>query len=120
MGIEPWETTHDIPVESDQSNLYKIIVANNTVHHVFNEFSHGYHQNIYYPHLDEGKGISPEWQDNDTWLAGCDRTILIANNVTYLNALSGVNSHATDRVDIIHNTSVLNSLYGTIWNSILV
>ena len=26
-----------------------------------------------------------------------------------------MNSHATDRVDIIHNTSVLNSLYGTIW-----
>ena len=117
MGIEPWETTHDIPVESDQSNLYKIIVANNTVHHVFNEvFSWVPSKTFITPHLDEGKGISPEWQDNDTWLAE-DATgrILIANNVTYLNALSGVNSHATDRVDIIHNTSVLNSLYGTIW-----
>ena len=117
MGIEPWETTHDIPVEDDQSNLYKIVVANNTVHHVFNEvFSWVPSKTFITPHLDEGKGISPEWQDNDTWLAD-DATgrILIANNVTYLNALSGVNSHATDRVDIIHNTSVLNSLYGTIW-----
>ena len=117
MGIEPWETTHDIPVESDQSNLYKIVVANNTVHHVFNEvFSWVPSKTFITPHLDEGKGISPEWQDNDTWLTE-DATgrILIANNVTYLNALSGINSHATDRVDIIHNTSILNSLYGTIW-----
>ena len=117
MGIEPWETTHDIPIESDQGNLYKVVVANNTVHHVFNEvFSWVPSKTFITPHLDEGKGISPEWQDNDTWLAE-DATgrILIANNVTYLNALSGVNSHATDRVDIIHNTSVLNSLYGTIW-----
>ena len=117
MGIEPWETTHDIPIESDQSNLYKIVVANNTVHHVFNEvFSWVPSKTFITPHLDEGKGISPEWQDNDTWLAE-DATgrILIANNMTYLNALSGINSHATDRVDIIHNTSILNSLYGTIW-----
>ena len=117
MGIEPWETTHEIPINSDQSNLYKIVVANNTVHHVFNEvFSWVPSKTFITPHLDEGKGISHEWQDNDTWLTE-DATgrILIANNVTYLNALSGINSHATDRVDIIHNTSVLNSLYGTIW-----
>ena len=58
MGIEPWETTHEIPINSDQSNLYKIVVANNTVHHVFNEvFSWVPSKTFITPHLDEGKQL---------------------------------------------------------------
>ncbi|MFC1467123.1 DNRLRE domain-containing protein [Verrucomicrobiota bacterium] len=117
MGIVARETTHNIPVLEDSSNLYKIVIANNRVHHIYNEvYSWVPTKTFIWPHLDEGKGISLEWQTDTNWVAeAATGRILMANNVTYLNALSGVNCHATDRVDMLHNISFLNSLYGTVF-----
>jgi hypothetical protein len=117
MGIVARETRHNIAVAGDNSNLYKIVIANNRVHHMYNEiYSWVPSKTFMNPHLDEGKGISLEWQNDATWIApGATGRILMANNITYLNALSGVNNHASDRVDVVHNTSFLNSLYRTIF-----
>jgi len=117
MGIVARETTNNIDVKTNKSNLYKIVIANNIVHHNYNEmFSWIPTKTFMNPHLDEGKGISLEWQNHPSWVEdGKKGRILISNNITYLNGLSGVNCHGSGRVDVISNTSHLNSLYSTIF-----
>ena len=110
------DATHLIDVADDLSNIYKIIIARNEVHHNFNEvYSWVGNKTFITPHLDEGNGVSPQWLTDDTWIAD-DATglVLLAENVTYLNGLSGVNNHAGDRVVIANNTGWLNSYYGVI------
>lgn len=117
MAIVARETKDEIAVLPDQSNLYKVVIANNYVHHTYNEiYSWVPSKDYITPHLDEGKGISLEWQDDASWIAnGATGRILMANNITSFNALSGVNNHGSDRVDVIYNTSFFNSLYSSVF-----
>ena len=110
------DATHLIDVDDDLSNIYKIVIARNEVHHNFNEvYSWVGNKTFITPHLDEGNGVSPQWLTDESWIAD-DATglVLLAENTTYLNGLSGVNNHAGDRVVIVNNTAWLNSYYGVV------
>ncbi len=92
----------------DNTNNYKINIIGNKVHHNFNEiYSWAPSKTFINPHIDEGKGISLQRNDQDNgWTKG---RILIANNLAYWNGFSGIHSNSGERIDIINNTCYFNS-----------
>ena len=78
----------------------------NVVHHNYNEiYSWVGTKDLITPHIDEGKGIS--LQRNEEFTNG--GRILVANNVAYWNGYSGVHSNDGYNIDFIHNTAYMNS-----------
>ena len=94
----------------------RIYIANNRVHHNYNEiFSWSPQKTVITPLIDEGKGIS--LQRNETtyntdgsikinWENG---RILVENNLCYFNGFSGIHSNDGNRIDFINNTCYFNS-----------
>jgi hypothetical protein len=107
--------THALVVDSsvsiDNEEEFKFFIVGNEVHHNYNEiYSWSKNKSFITPVIDEGKGISLQRnRPVDGWTHG---RILVANNITYLNGLSGVHSNNGARIDFIHNTAYYNSLTG--------
>ncbi|MBX9255130.1 right-handed parallel beta-helix repeat-containing protein [Desmonostoc muscorum CCALA 125] len=82
---------------SDNNQGYKIIVTNNK--------SYGNHQYIPYIYtglIQDGNGIIIDVSK------GYKGRVLVANNITYKNGGSGIHSHSSERIDIVHNTAYRN------------
>ena len=96
----------------DNTTGYKIKIISNKVHHNYNEiYSWSPSKTFINPHIDEGKGISLQRNDEDSnWTKG---RILIANNLCYWNGFSGIHSNSGRRIDIINNTCYYNSYTNT-------
>lgn len=107
--------THGFVLENcqsiDQSAETKIVVANNYVHHNYNEmYSWAPTKTIVTPKIDEGKGIS--LQRNDPSYGWTTGRILIVNNLTHHNGFSGLHANTTRGVDFVNNTSYHDSYTG--------
>ena len=114
MGIVVRESIDLIDDGLNDGGEYKIIIANNLVSDVQNEFfSWVTTKDFVHPALDEGKGISPEHQELHA--SDYDGRMLLLGNLTWLNGVSGVNVHNAENADLINNTSFLSSAYRTIW-----
>ena len=106
--------------EDTETVEYAMIFAGNELYLNRNEFySWDPGKKYVEPALDEGNGFSTAWQDGDPWMSNWNSTtsdarLLIANNVSYLNGKTGLGSAAA-RTDWVNNTTVLNSLYKTIY-----
>ena len=101
--------------DTDSTDNYKAVIANNKVSKVFNEYwSYVFSKDFVEPALDEGKGISLEFESFYLDAPNFGR-ILLAGNETWLNGVSGVNVHNGSRVDLVNNTSYLSSVYATVW-----
>jgi hypothetical protein len=107
--------THALVLDSsesmDEEEGYKFFLIGNEVHHNYNEiYSWSKNKSFITPVIDEGKGISLQRNTpDDGWTHG---RMLVANNITYLNGLSGVHSNNGARIDFIHNTAYYNSFTG--------
>lgn len=107
--------THALVLDSsksmDEEEGYKFFLTGNEVHHNYNEiYSWSKNKSFITPVIDEGKGISLQRnRPEDGWTHG---RILVANNITYLNGLSGVHSNNGARIDFMHNTAYYNSYTG--------
>ncbi|MGH1338090.1 MAG: T9SS type A sorting domain-containing protein [Aureispira sp.] len=98
------------------TNDYRIVIANNTIHHNYNEqYSWAPTKTIITPHIDEGKGISLQrnettYHNNGTFKVNWEHgRILVQNNICYFNGFSGIHSNDGHRIDIINNTCYFNS-----------
>ncbi len=91
----------------DSNRGYKIFITNNKV----------YNNRMYIPWIEVGKitdgnGISIDTLRNDQnnfKLGGYTGRTLIKNNLTFNNGGSGIQTFASDHVDIVNNTAVLNN-----------
>ncbi|MGC6414640.1 MAG: choice-of-anchor Q domain-containing protein, partial [Bacteroidia bacterium] len=100
-------------VDLDNINFegYRTIIENNEVYSNDNEvYSWNHTKPFVTPHIDEGKGITIQRCDVERgWEKG---RVLIRNNVSYRNGLSGIHINVGDRIDIINNT-VYNNFVST-------
>jgi subtilisin-like proprotein convertase family protein len=87
----------------DTYNGVKVIIENNEVYDNYNEvYSWNQTKTFVNPHYDEGKGITIQRCYPTTgWTHG---RILIRNNISYRNGLSGIQVNVGERIDILHNT----------------
>jgi len=87
----------------DNNNDYKVIIEKNKVYDNYNEvYSWNQTKTFVNPHFDEGKGITIQRCSPSTgWNFG---KILIKNNLSYRNGLSGIQINVGERIDIFHNT----------------
>jgi len=87
----------------DTYNGVKVIIENNKVYDNYNEvYSWNQTKTFVNPHYDEGKGITIQRCYPSTgWTNG---RILIRNNISYRNGLSGIQINVGERIDILHNT----------------
>lgn len=109
--------THALVVtktEPINSSGYSVTILRNHIHHNYNEqFSWAPDKTKITPKIDEGKGISLQRNNLDTWLNGIGR-ILVANNLCYWNGFSGVHTNDGNRIDFINNTCYMNSYTNTV------
>ena len=97
---------------SDNDDGYKINILQNEVHHNFNEiYSWAPTKTFITPRIDEGKGISLQRNELESWTHG---RFLVANNLCYWNGFSGVHTNAGKRMDFINNTCYFNSYTNTV------
>ena len=87
----------------DSYDGVKVIIENNEVFDNYNEvYSWNQTKTFVNPHYDEGKGITIQRCYPSTgWNNG---RILIQNNISYRNGLSGIQINVGERIDIYHNT----------------
>ncbi len=110
-GTHALVVTKTKPIGSDDSS---ISIERNLVHHNYNEiFSWSPKKTIITPRIDEGKGISLQRNNTNSWINGQGR-ILVANNICYWNGFSGVHSNDGYRIDFINNTCFMNSYTNTV------
>ncbi len=119
-SMRSYAGTHALVVHSsksiDKNDDHKIKILRNSVHHNYNGiFSWSPLKDKIVPHIDEGKGIS--LQKNSAANGWRHGRILVANNLTYWNGLSGINNNGGDRLDFVYNTCFYNSYTGTITNN---
>lgn len=116
-SVKSYSGTHGLVVTGansfDDEDGYKIVIANNLVHHNYNEiYSWSPQKDIITPRIDEGKGISMQRNSvSGGWTHG---RFLIANNIAYWNGFSGVHSNTGARMDYINNTCFMNSYTSTV------
>ena len=100
-------------VDPDNINFegYRTIIENNEVYSNDNEvYSWNHTKPFVTPHIDEGKGITIQRCDVERgWEKG---RVLIRNNLSYSNGLSGIHINVGDRIDIVNNT-VYNNYIST-------
>ena len=94
--------------------IYSIVIQRNKVHHNYNEiFSWVGTKSFITPRIDEGKGISLQRNNLNSWKSG-NRRIKVVNNVCYWNGFSGVHSNTGYHLDFINNTCYMNSYTNTV------
>ncbi len=100
--------------DSYDDPVYTIKILRNKVHHNYNEiFSWVGTKDYITPRIDEGKGISMQYNNLTAWQNG-NKRILIQNNMCYWNGFSGVHSNEGYHIDFINNTCYMNSYTNTI------
>ena len=93
------------------SNATRVFIERNTVHNNYNElYSWSPYKTFIKTEIDEGKGIS--MQKNTAAKGWKHGKVVIRNNITYRNGLSGVHINQGERMDIINNVSFKNHHYG--------
>ena len=93
----------------DENEGYKITIAQNKVHHNYNEiYSWAPSKTFITPHIDEGKGIS--LQKNSTENGWTHGRFLVVNNIAYKNGFAGIHNNSGERMDFYNNTCYYNSL----------
>ena len=107
--------THGLVVHSlkskGASNAVRVFIERNKVHNNYNElYSWSPHKEFIKTEIDEGKGIS--MQKNYAANGWKNGKVVIRNNITYRNGLSGIHINQGDRMDIINNVSFNNHFYG--------
>jgi len=99
---------------TDNKDVNKVSILRNKVHHNYNEiYSWAPSKTFITPRIDEGKGISLQRNNVNSWVNGHGR-ILVANNICYWNGFSGVHSNDGYRIDFINNTCYMNSYTNTV------
>lgn len=97
---------------TDELDNYKINILRNKVHHNYNEiYSWSPQKSFITPRIDEGKGISLQRNNLNSWTHG---RFLVANNISYWNGFSGVHTNDGKRMDFINNTCYMNSYTNTV------
>ena len=107
-GTHGLVVTKTMDVESPQSQWgdYRIRIVRNHIRHNYNEiYSWAPTKTIITPHIDEGKGVS--LQRNQEFVNG--GRILVASNIAEYNGFSGIHSNDGDNVDFFGNTAYANS-----------
>ena len=99
--------------------VYMLRIEGNEVLRCYNgQFSWNANKQFIEPLLDEGKGISIQFANEKdglaAWTTDTTARILIADNMTYLNGLAGIQNHDSDRVDMLENVVFLNSIYSSL------
>ena len=115
-GTHALVITKSIPYtpESNDDPVYTIKVSGNKVHNNYNEiFSWVGTKPFIKPVIDEGKGISLQRNDYDSWQSSGQR-ILVENNICYWNGYSGVHSNDGYHIDFFNNTCYMNSYTNTV------
>ncbi len=107
--------THGLVVHSLKSqgtfNGVRVIIEQNKVHNNYNElYSWSPHKTFIKTEIDEGKGIS--MQKNYAGNGWKNGKVLIKNNITYRNGLSGIHINQGERMDIVNNVAFKNHFYG--------
>ncbi len=95
---------------------YSITIENNIVHHNYNEqYSWAPTKMIITPRIDEGKGISLQRNNLNSWKSNTNSSrILVKNNIAYWNGYSGFHSNSGYKIDFINNTSFCNHYTNTV------
>ncbi|MFK7978734.1 MAG: GEVED domain-containing protein, partial [Saprospiraceae bacterium] len=107
--------THGLVVHSlkskGTSNAIRVVIEQNKVHNNYNElYSWSPHKEFIKTEIDEGKGIS--MQKNYAANGWKNGKVLIQNNITYRNGLSGIHINQGDRMEIVNNVAFRNHFYG--------
>lgn len=107
--------THGLVVHSlkskGASDAARVFIERNIVHNNYNElYSWSPYKTFIKTEIDEGKGIS--MQKNTAAKGWKHGKVVIRNNITYRNGLSGIHINQGDRIDIINNVSFKNHHYG--------
>ena len=106
-------TYADDKLPPEGSGNYRVRVLRNRLHHNYNEmFSWAPTKDFIEPHIDEGKGIS--LQRNQNFKNG--GRILVANNLAWWNGFSGVHSNDGDNIELVHNTAYMNAYTALVTN----
>jgi hypothetical protein len=101
---------HSLTSTNDGNSGHRVRILENKIHDNYNEiYSWSELKPFISPHLDEGKGISMQ-KNEDEWNLG---RVLIANNVCWGNGFSGIHINEGERMDIINNTCYNNHFSGS-------
>lgn len=104
----------DAAADANDDDIYRIKIIGNTIHHNFNMvYSYDVNKTAVEPRLDEGKGISLQRNQEDSWSSSTSR-FLVANNVCYWNGFSGVHTNDGDNMTFVNNTCYNNSYTNSI------